>query len=69
MIPFIQFLVSSRPQYFGIRCQHSWSPKIVYYIVRMVDPPRKEEGLDTKTDVGTPLYFYQVQNYQPQKKE
>jgi hypothetical protein len=34
----------------------------------MVDSPREEEGLDMKRGMDTPLYFYQVQNYQPQKK-
>jgi len=33
-----------------------------------VDLPREEEGLDMNRSMDTPLYFYQVLNYQPQKK-
>jgi len=35
----------------------------------MVDSPREEGGLDMKRGMDTLLYFYQVQNYQPQKKK
>jgi len=40
--------------------------KIIYYVARMVDSPRGE-GNRYEKGMDTPLYFYQVQNYQPQK--
>jgi hypothetical protein len=52
----LNFWCALRPRYFGIRCQHSWSPKIVYYIVRMADSPM-EEGLDIEKGMDTALYF------------
>jgi len=46
----------------------SWSSKMIDYFVRMVDTPRGEEGLNIKKGMDILLYFYEVQNYQPQKK-
>jgi len=34
----------------------------------MVNSPGEEKGLDMKGGMDTPLYFYEVQSYQPQKK-
>ena len=42
--PFIQNFVGSSSPLIQNSSQHSWSPKIGYYIVRTVDSPR-EEGL------------------------
>ena len=39
--------------------------KIIYYIAHTVDLLRR--GLHTIKGMDIPLYFYQVQNYQPQK--
>ena len=66
-IPFIQCLVGSSSPLIQNSSQHSWSPKIVYYIVHMVESPG-EEGLRYERGMDTLLYLYQVQNYQPQKK-
>jgi hypothetical protein len=67
-ISFIQLSVFSSPIFRKSMTALVVFQKKNYYIVRMVDSPMEEERLDMKRGMNTPLYFYQVQDYQPRKK-